>query len=58
MAEEARSLPKQTCLVYELACKGSQRVLWPRKVELYSTRHDYLDPNGALQLLIFAVYEV
>jgi hypothetical protein len=24
----------------ELACKSSQRVLWPRKVELFSSRHD------------------
>jgi hypothetical protein len=41
LAEEAWSSTNSNVpTVHELACKSSQRVLWPRKVELFSPRHD------------------
>jgi hypothetical protein len=58
MAEEARSsITSYVPAVYELTCKSSQRVLWPRKVQLFSPRY-YLTMHVAVQLLIFAVFEV
>jgi hypothetical protein len=39
-AEEAwSSITSYVPTVDELACKSSQRVLWPRKIELFSPRH-------------------
>jgi hypothetical protein len=41
MAEEAwSSTNSNVSTVYELTCESSQRVLWPRKVEHFSSRHD------------------
>jgi hypothetical protein len=56
MAEEAWStITSYVPLAYKLACKSSRRVLWPRKVELFTP--DIISLWG-LQLLIFAVFEV
>jgi hypothetical protein len=41
MAEEARSsATSYVPTIYDLACENSQRVLWPRKVELFSPTND------------------
>jgi hypothetical protein len=56
MTEEAwSSTSTDVPTVYELACKSSQRVLWPRKVRLAL---DNISRYVAFQLLIFAVFEV
>jgi hypothetical protein len=40
IAEEAwSSITSYVTTVYELACESSTRVLWPRKVELFSPRY-------------------